>query len=74
MPMHCILQPGLPETNHAYALYSSARPSRDGGNSNRPRKFLYSHDRYLFYIHIHIYDFFLVLTKRISEKGCMDDI
>jgi len=52
MPMHCILQPGLPETAVA---------------ETGQRIFLYSHDRYLFYIHI--YDLFFGFDQEDQREG-----
>lgn len=61
MPMHCFLQPGLPET--AVAATATAQ-----GIFCTTMTGIYFIFIFIFMI------YYLVLTQRISQKGCMDDI
>jgi len=59
MPMHCVLQPGLAETAVAATAQGIFCTTMIG----------------IYFIFIFIFMiYYLVLTKRISQKGCMDDI
>jgi len=59
MPMHCFLQPGLPETAVEATAQGIFCTTMTG----------------IYFIFIFIFMiYYLVLTQRISQKGCMDDI